>query len=195
MTSSYVSNYIKKKGNNSSKNQLSYAIMKGNYTIVKHILENEPVVLSTQDCLNSVIYGGNLKIMKALYTMNCPWNKYTCQVAACAGHIMCLRFAHANGCHWDASKMCIFAVSAISPNIKQWNSYICDEAKATCLKYAHKNGCIMTEKVFMLSAENGYLKCLKYAHSTGFSWNKEKCLNYAIYNNNYEIVAYINTLV
>jgi hypothetical protein len=61
-------------------------------------------------------------------------------------HSFFYRYAHENGCEWDADT-CINAA---------------EMGNLGCLKYAHENGCPWDEKVCAKAAEYGHIDCLKY---------------------------------
>jgi hypothetical protein len=89
----------------------------------------------------------------------CPWNEATCLAAAYGGHIDCLKYAHENGC--------------------PWNGDTCSDAARgghlDCLIYAHENGCPWNEETCSYAAGLGRLVCLTYAHENGCPWNKKTC--------------------
>jgi hypothetical protein len=84
-----------------------------------------------------------------LFTTTCPFAKN-----ANNRNLECLRYAHENGCPWNA-RTCTFA--AISGNID-------------CLKYAHENNCPWNEETTNAAAEFGNVDCLKYAIENGCNW-------------------------
>jgi hypothetical protein len=55
----------------------------------------------------------------------CPWNEYTCAVAAEHGHFDVLKWMRENGCPWNEST-CLRAA---------------ETGKLEILKWARKNGC------------------------------------------------------
>ncbi|ATZ81227.1 ankyrin repeat domain-containing protein [Bodo saltans virus] len=84
-------------------------------------------------------------------------NKCTdCNVAARKGHLVCLKYAHENGCKWD-KKTC---------------QYAAENGHLECLKYAHENGCPWDENECFYAAYFGHLKCLQYVHKNDCSWDK-----------------------
>ena len=45
--------------------------------------------------------GGHLECLKYAHENGCPWDEWTCSMAAFNGHLECLKYAHENGCPWD----------------------------------------------------------------------------------------------
>ena len=66
-----------------------------------------------------------LNLLKYAFNNGCPWDKYTCRIAAKNGHLECLKYAHNNGCPWDE-----FTCKSAASN-----------GQLECLKYAFNNGC------------------------------------------------------
>jgi hypothetical protein len=52
---------------------------------------------------------GQLEELK-LRADGCPWDAYTCAVAALGGHFEMLHWAHANGCPWDENTCAVAAL-------------------------------------------------------------------------------------
>src|SRR5205823_2481673 len=87
----------------------------------------------------------------------------TCSNAAKNGHIICLKYAHENGCKLN-SETCKSAAS---------NGHL------ECLKYAYENGCEWNSETCKWASQNGHLECLKYAHENGCEWNIWTCAHAA----------------
>jgi hypothetical protein len=117
--------------------------------------------------------------LKFCHENGCPWDKEVCINAAESGVIECLtyacifsfcsphpplsscslsllsncfsfnRYAHENGCTWDAE---VCRIAAINRHLE-------------CLKYAHENGCEWDkEKMCENAIIGGSVGCLKYVH-------------------------------
>jgi hypothetical protein len=43
----------------------------------------------------------SLECLKYAHENGCPWDAFTCSRAAHNGHLECLKYAHDNGCRWD----------------------------------------------------------------------------------------------
>ncbi|ATZ80081.1 ankyrin repeat domain-containing protein [Bodo saltans virus] len=124
------------------------------------------------DCINAA-FKGHLECLKYAHENGCSWDAFICAYAAYNGHLECLKYAHENGCSWD-EKTCRYAAK---------NGHF------ECLKYAHENGCSWDEFTCAQAAENGYLECLKYAHENGCPWNKWTCY-YAAENRQFGCLKY-----
>ena len=40
-------------------------------------------------------------MLKYAHENGCPWDEWTCSMAAGGGHLKVLKYAHENGCPWD----------------------------------------------------------------------------------------------
>ena len=47
-------------------------------------------------------------MLKYCWANRCPWNEYTCELAAEGGHLEVLKWARSKGCPWDED-VCAFA--------------------------------------------------------------------------------------
>lgn len=101
-----------------------------------------------------------------------------CDIACKKGYLSTLKWAHENGCPWNA-ETCRSAAEGGHLN---------------CLEYAHDNECPWNELTCSSAAANGHLNCLQYAYMNGCPWNKQECLSYAISKNNIEMIEWINSL-
>ena len=82
---------------------------------------------------------------------SCKFNGYySCTIAASNGHLDCLKYAHENGCSWNA----------YTCKIASRNGYL------NCLKYAHENGCEWNKHTYK-AALYRHQDCLKYAIENG----------------------------
>ena len=72
--------------------------------------------------MKKITIGANLICLKYAHENGCPWNEDTCKVAAISGNLDCLKYAHENGCPWNEDT---YRAAAISDNLD-------------CLKYAMK---------------------------------------------------------
>ena len=93
--------------------------------------------MGVQDTCSNAAKNGHLECLKYLHENGCPWDKYTCQVAAALnGQLECLKYAHENGCP------------------------LCDSAAESghleCLKYAHENGCHWTYYLYKSCRQPSY---------------------------------------
>jgi hypothetical protein len=43
---------------------------------------------------------GQLEHLKYAHEQGCEWDASTCSAAALHGHLDCLKYAHENGCEW-----------------------------------------------------------------------------------------------
>jgi len=68
---------------------------------------------------------GNFEIVQWLYSVNCPWDKYTCSSAARTGNLEMLKWLRARNCPWD-HMVCIAARRHGQKDVMRW---------------AHENGC------------------------------------------------------
>jgi hypothetical protein len=94
-----------------------------------------------------------------LFVREHPLNIEFCSKAALRNLLMCLEYAHENGCRWD-ELVCYNAAN---------------KGHLDCLKYAHENGCPWDEYTCSNAAHGGHLDCLKYGHENGCPWNEETC--------------------
>jgi hypothetical protein len=106
---------------------------------------------------------GLLMCLEYAHENGCPWNDDTCSFAARMGHLGCLRYAHENGCPWN-EYACLCAASGDNLD---------------CLTYTHENGCPWDEDTCSFAAYGGHLDCLKYAHENECPWNELTCSNAA----------------
>ena len=99
----------------------------------------------------------------------CPWNAETCNRAAQAGHLETLRWAHENGCDWNAEVTCYYAAYGGQLEVLQWlRAEDCPWDHNTChfavdrghievLRWARENGCPWTAVIRdKAAAELGY---------------------------------------
>ena len=83
-------------------------------------------------------------MLKYAHENGCPWNLYTCRLAAREGHLEVLKYAHENGCPWD-----------------KWTcSNAARRGDLEMLKYAHENGCPWNVEQICASRSNR--KVLEY---------------------------------
>ncbi len=75
------------------------------------------------ECCREAASGGYLEVLKWAHANGCDWDADTCAYAAQGGHLEVLKWARANGCHW--------------------NRVTCYNARGhpEVLKWAHENGC------------------------------------------------------
>ena len=66
----------------------------------------------------------NYDCLKYAHENGCSWNAYTCKIASRNGYLNCLKYAHENGCEWNKHtyKAALYR-------------------HQDCLKYAIENGC------------------------------------------------------
>jgi hypothetical protein len=65
--------------------------------------------------------GGHLEVLKWAHENGCPWDARTCWAAAKAGHLEVLQWARENGC--------------------PWNKWTWDHATSRCRPYLIEHGC------------------------------------------------------
>ncbi len=99
----------------------------------------------------------------------CLWDAETCRCAAVNGHLDCLRYAHENGCSWDELTCPIFSQ-------KQKSGLF-----ALC---KHENCCPWDESTCMHASKKQNLDCLLYAidndcpGSHNYKHHLEKLINF-----------------
>ena len=131
---------------------------------------------------------GNVSRVRRLHENGCPWDAFTCQVAAMLGRLDCLKYMHENGCPWDALTCLIAAMRGHLDCLKYAHENGCPwdvkgltcqiaamRGHLECLKYAHENGCPWDEGACHCAAKDGHLDCLKYLHENGCPWNALTC--------------------
>jgi hypothetical protein len=79
-------------------------------------------MFKTENDMEKIALCGNVWLMKIAHENGCPWNKWTCELAAKNGHVDCLKYAHENGCLWD-EWTCAWAIAG---------------GHADCMNYANK---------------------------------------------------------
>ena len=89
------------------------------------------------------------------------------------GHLAVLKWARANGCHWDEDT-CAFAAS---------NGHL------TVLQWMRANGCPWNEYTCELAAKHGHLDVLQWARANGCPWDAE-VLVVARENHNVQIIRW-----
>jgi len=89
-----------------------------------------------------------------------PWGPTTCEAAALARSLPCLRYAHESGCAWDGRTTEAAAA----------------EGAELCLRYAHERGCAWDAPVWYKAASRRHYGALAYAlrHgcNNGSIWKK-----------------------
>jgi hypothetical protein len=101
--------------------------------------------------LNIKYFTQNINLLKYAHENGCEWNANTCHYEALSENLECLKYAHEHECPWDEI---ICRNAAKNGNIE-------------CLKYAHVNGCPWDGWTCYYASCNGHLECLKYAHENG----------------------------
>lgn len=91
------------------------------------------------ETLECAAYGGNIKIIEWLFSIDCEYNVGACTMAATKNNFDILKMLHFKGCPWD-EETCIAA--AMNNNYEM-------------LKWAHDNGCPIVKEVGMAAAING----------------------------------------
>mmetsp|Transcript_37712 Transcript_37712/g.106562 ORF Transcript_37712/g.106562 Transcript_37712/m.106562 type:complete len:153 (+) Transcript_37712:1079-1537(+) len=86
---------------------------------------------------------------------NCPWNKWTCFMAAAEGHLEVLQYARRHGCPWD-EKTLIKAAARGHLEVLSW---------------AVEAGCKADEDVCAAAADAGQLAALKLLRELEVPWN------------------------
>jgi hypothetical protein len=89
-------------------------------------------------------------MLKWARAIGCPWDKWTCRLAAKGGHLEVLKWARTNGCPWDG-RTCAFAAKY---------------GHLEVLKWARENGCPWNAHTRRLSASMGYVETV----TCGFDW-------------------------
>jgi len=158
----------------------------GNLEILKYMCDNmiSSIEYSFDDILEAAIMGGDLEIVKWLYT--CANQSYIRRhpsiytvIAADRGHLEVLKYLHENGCFWD-SDACIYAAKGghlkvlqyLHDNGCRWNIDACAYAASKgghvdVLKYLHENGCSWYYNTYSYAIEGGHLEVLKYLLDEG----------------------------
>jgi ankyrin repeat protein len=79
-------------------NDYILAAESGQFEIFKHVytLGHNDLYLFYR-----AVHGGNIDIVKFLYSQGCPWDEYACQIAASRGYFDILKYLHENGCLWN----------------------------------------------------------------------------------------------
>lgn len=104
---------------------------------------------------------GHILCLQYAHMNGCSWNALTCSAAAKAGHLDCLIYARSNGCPWNGTTS---SASALGGHLD-------------CLTYAHVNGCAWNVTTCFNAARGGHLNCLRYAHENGCPWDGTICLS------------------
>ncbi|CAB9499193.1 ankyrin containing protein (ISS) [Seminavis robusta] len=113
----------------------------------------------------------------------------TCSAASQNGHFEMLKWAHENGCPWDADTM-VGAVKGGHLNILKWlqlngcpkHDWLLVHAAygghLEIVKYALDNelGTSLTHLICSIAAGAGHLEILQWAHAHGYSWNSTPAL-------------------
>ena len=83
--------------------------------------------------------GGHLEILQWLRENNCPWDEWTCNMAATKGDLEILKWARDNECPWSKAT-CFYAINSDKFEVLQWlKANGCPWDKKGCLKKAEKN--------------------------------------------------------
>ena len=141
---------------------------------ILQILKNTQIKeLNNENICSYASMNNGLECLKYAHENGCPWDAFTCLYASKNGHLECLKYAHENGC--------------------PWNEWTCSNASLNghleCLKYAHDNGCPWDAYTCSKACYKGHLECLKYAHENGCPWDENTCSN-ASFNGHLECLKY-----
>ncbi len=77
-------------------------------------------------------------------------------IAACRGHLECLRYLHEAGCPWwdkEVTRLAAFY------------------GRLECLRYLHEKGCPWNKYATSSAARRGHLECLRYLRENGCPWD------------------------
>jgi len=122
--------------------------------MVKYLRENLNCPWDEDTCASAAI-AGRYDFLEYFHKKSLDntiqWNEKTCEAAAEYGQLLCLIYAHENGCPWN-EKTCKLAANNIHCRcIKRDKYYISEDCECLeyiidddcydCLKYAMKNGC------------------------------------------------------
>ena len=102
------------------------------------------------DC-TKVASVGALKLLRWAHSNGCPWEAWTCACAARGGHLQLLQWARANGCPWDEMTC----------------AYAAEGGHLTTLQWARTNGCPWDKWTCAYAAEGGHLALLQWARANG----------------------------
>ncbi|CAB9512646.1 ankyrin containing protein (ISS) [Seminavis robusta] len=138
--------------------------------------------------------GGHLGLLQWLRGMDFPWSSHVYTCAAKNGHFEPLRWAHENGCPFDAlSVTCTDVVHHGNLDLfKWWRNHGCSWNESTCsaaaaagqfeiLQWAHENGCPWDSRTCNDAATYGHIAILQYAHEKGcpWDWDESTCVRAA----------------
>lgn len=153
------------------------------------------------DLMHYVAEKGYMKAMMYLHSHGCPWDTFTCEVAAKYGMLVCLKYAIENGCPWNRKNVCYQATLHGHLNCLMYaceHGGECDKDTAAvaalndsteCLEFLYDHGCDWDERVCANAAWAGKLRNLKFAHDRGCPWNAT-AVKQAMMSGRYDCVRY-----
>ena len=108
----------------------------------------------------------HLDVLKFAHENGCPWDRKTCEMAACRGHLDVLKYAHENGCPWDVWTL----------------EHAVRHGHLDVLKYLRENGCPWNDRSWYCATksarkwlkENGYPQTLIDEYNEWREWQQNR---------------------
>lgn len=167
-------------------NTFMHAAKKGHLEVLQWANNNILPIINIH-IANSAAEGGQLDVLKWLYSLKCPWNQLTCAFAARSGRLDVLQWLREKGFQWN-EMTCVRAAESGQLHILQWarangcpwSSETCDGAAThghlEILQWARANGCPWNEFTCLRAAMFGHLAVLQWARANGCPWDANQCL-------------------
>jgi len=113
-----------------------HAAATGNWRALWHMLEHNPLALSSPSCCAAAAEAGGLQVLRWLRERGTPWDEAACARAAAQGHLDVLRYAREESvppCPWD----------------EETTANAAEAGQVECLRYALRGGCPATEQALL----------------------------------------------
>jgi hypothetical protein len=132
------------------------------------------------DVVDIAALTGQIKIIKWLHSIGCPWGVSTANAAAVSGQIEVLEWLHLMGCPWDSTTLSA-AVTIGYPHMLD-ASYLlyCTwivpgtyrHSSVETIEWLRSKGCPWDSNATMLAAQSGDFDILKWLHREGCPWDE-----------------------
>jgi hypothetical protein len=130
---------------------------------LKYAIEIDFIRLTKTLC-KDIAMKGDLKCLKYVRELNCPWDIYTSFNAALSGSYECLKYVIENGGLYNES---VYACAADGKSLK-------------CIKYLKDIGCPWSTRVTMKATVNNCSEILEFLLESGCPCNINECLTLSV---------------